>query len=74
MLLKKCLMFDMFQGKKGAAGAAERKRIKNPNIRAPGSKPKNIRSMFAAAAGKAKPKVEVCNATRFLPIYMLHIL
>ena len=43
-------------GKKTAA-----KKSKNPNIRAPGSKPKNIKSMFAAAAatGKTKPKPEV---------------
>lgn len=32
---------------------------KNPNIRAPDSKPSNIRSMFAAAAVKPKKQTEV---------------
>ena len=34
------------------------KKRQNPNIRAPDSKPKSIRSMFAAAAVKSKPKVQ----------------
>ena len=35
---------------------AEKKKKQNPNIRAPDSKPKSIKSMFAAAAIKSKPK------------------
>ena len=35
-----------------------KKTSKNPNIRAPGSQPKSIKSMFAAAAARPKKKVQ----------------
>ena len=50
------ISFPMIKGKKGGGD----KKRKNANIRSHDSKPKNIRSMFAAAAVKAKPKSEVC--------------
>jgi hypothetical protein len=40
-------------------GSNKEKKKKNPNIRAPDSKPKSIKSMFAAAAVKPKKKQEV---------------
>ena len=40
-----------------------KKRKQNPNIRAPNSKPKNIKAMFAAAAVKSKPKVAEVSLT-----------
>lgn len=38
---------------------SKKKRSQDPNIRAPDSKPKSIKSMFAAQAVKSKKKVEV---------------
>ena len=48
----------VFTEKKGRE-KEKQKSTKNPNIRAPDSKPSNIKSMFAAAAVKPKKKVEV---------------
>lgn len=40
-------------------GSKKEKKSKNPNIRPTGSKPKTVKSMFAAVAVKSKPKAEV---------------
>ena len=52
-----------YQGKR----ESKQKPSKNPNIRAPGTKAKNIKSMFAAAAVncKKKPEVIIANNTRY---------
>ncbi|ELU17443.1 hypothetical protein CAPTEDRAFT_228337 [Capitella teleta] len=56
-------IFDEEANEASASSTAKGKskkasKSKNPNIRAPGSQPKSIKSMFAAAAVKPKKKIE----------------
>jgi len=46
-------------------GRKKGKKSKNPNIRKPGSAPGNIKAMFAASAGRAKPKSKEVSLSAF---------